>query len=133
VSDRGLILSRPKRKDAKTLPAVNMAGTSEPYWGRIRPFVLTSWNECPVPEPPTYGTDTSSGLYRDARIVQQMMGADARDKKAVAFFWADNAGESGTPVGHWVSIAAQLASERHLSAAQAARLMALTSVAQADA
>src|SRR5205085_9681128 len=77
--------------------------------------------------------DTSSGLYRDARVVRQAMGADMPEKKTIAFFWADNAGESGTPVGHWVSIAAQLASERHLSAAQAARLMALTSVAQADA
>src|SRR5262249_24028881 len=32
VSDRGLILNRPKRRADKTLPAVNMAGMSEPYW-----------------------------------------------------------------------------------------------------
>src|ERR1043166_7979586 len=127
-----------------------MAGMSEPYWGRIRPFVLTSWNECPVPQPPSYATDTSADLYRHARVVEQMIGKNtprltlsgeidtastrAQDeKKAIAFFWAANTGESGTPVGHWVSIAAQVASERHLSAEDAARLLALTSLAQADA
>src|SRR5205814_1789957 len=41
--------------------------------------------------------------------------------------------ESGTPVGHWVAIGAQMVSERHLSAEDAARLMVLTSAAQADA
>src|SRR5215207_1070587 len=40
VSDRELIVNRPKRSGGKTLPAVNMAGMSEPYWGQVRPFVL---------------------------------------------------------------------------------------------
>src|SRR5678815_1962094 len=68
VSDRSLVLSRPKKKVA-TLPAVNMAGTSEPYWGQIRPFVLRSWDECAAPAPPDYSADTSSARYRDAHDV----------------------------------------------------------------
>jgi membrane-associated phospholipid phosphatase len=133
TSDRGLILSRPKQKGIKTLPAVNMAGTSEPYWGQVRPFVLKAWNECPVDEPPAYSPDTSSSRYQDARQVFDAKTKLTPEQRAIAFYWADNAGESGTPVGHWISIASQMVSERHLSAAEAARVMVLTSVAEADA
>src|SRR4029078_3639218 len=55
------------------------------------------------------------------------------EQKEIALYWADNAGESGTPVGHWVALGEQMVSDRHLSAEDAARLMVLTSVAQADA
>lgn len=133
TSDRGLILNRPKRAGVKTLPAVNMAGLSEPYWGNIRPFVLKKWNECAVPEPPSYSTDTSSALYRDASLVREERVHQTPEHRAIAFYWADNAGESGTPVGHWISIASQMVAERHLSGNDAARLMMLTALAQADA
>jgi membrane-associated phospholipid phosphatase len=133
TSDRGLILNRPKRAGVKTLPAVNMAGLSEPYWGSIRPFVLKKWNECAVPEPPSYSTDTSSALYRDASLVRETRAQLTAEHRAIAFYWADNAGESGTPVGHWISIASQMVAERHLSGNEAARVMMLTALAQADA
>jgi membrane-associated phospholipid phosphatase len=132
-SDRGLILNRPKRPGVKTLPAVNMAGLSEPYWGSIRPFVLKKWNECAVPAPPPYSTDTSSALYRDANLVRETRVNMTPEHRTIAFYWADNAGESGTPVGHWISIASQMVAERHLSGDDAARLMMLTALAQADA
>jgi membrane-associated phospholipid phosphatase len=132
VSDRSLILNRPKKKVA-TLPAVNMAGTSEPYWGQLRPFVLRSWDECSAPTPPDYSADTSSARFRDAHEVFAAKSSLTPEQKEIALYWADNAGESGTPVGHWVAIAAQMVSERHLSAEDAARMMVLTSAAQADA
>jgi len=133
ASDRDLILNRPKRAGVKTLPAVNMAGLSEPYWGQVRPFVLKKWNECAVPEPPAYSADTSSVLYKDAKLVRDTRVDMTPEHRAIAFYWADNAGESGTPVGHWISIASQMAAERHLSGNDAARVMMLTSLAQADA
>jgi membrane-associated phospholipid phosphatase len=132
VSDRSLILNRPKPA-GKTLPAVNMAGLSEPYWAQIRPFVLKTWDECPLVEPPAYATDTASAMFKDAELVRSTRGGLTPEQRATALYWADNAGESGTPVGHWLSIASQMVSERHLSAHDAARLMVLTSVAQADA
>ena len=133
VSDRGLIMNRPKRPNVKTLPAVNMAGLSEPYWAAIRPFVLRDWRECPAPEPPPFATDTTSPMFRDAEVVRVAKSSLTPEQKAIALYWADNAGESGTPVGHWLSIASQMVSERRLSAEEAARLMVLTSLAQADA
>lgn len=132
VSDRALILSRPKRA-TKTLPAVNMAGTSEPYWGQLRPFVLTRWSACAVPPPPAYATTSGAAMYKDAAIVASTRKALTPEQKNIALYWADNAGESGTPVGHWISIASALGTARQLSAADAARTMLLTAVAQADA
>src|SRR5437764_1292357 len=102
--------SRPKEKVA-TLPAVNMAGTSEPYWGQVRPFVLHSWDECAVPAPPDYSADTSSARFHDAHEVLQAKSSLTSEQKKIALYWADNAGESGTPVGHWVAIGAQMVSE----------------------
>ena len=132
VSDRGLILNRPK-SPGKTLPAVNMAGLSEPYWAQVRPFVLKNWDECAVAAPPEYAVDTAAAMFKDADLVRSTRGGLTPEQRATALYWADNAGESGTPVGHWLSIASQMVSERQLSAVDAARLMVLTSVAQADA
>lgn len=132
TGDRALILSRPKPANP-TLPAVNMAGITEPYWGTLRPFVLRRWDECEVPPPPPWSADPASALYQDAAGVRATRAALTDEQRAIAFFWADNAGESGTPVGHWLAIASQIASARRLRAHEAARVAMLTAVAQADA
>lgn len=133
TSDRGLILSRPKRAGEPTLPAVNPAGITEPYWNWLRPFVLTRWDECPVPGPPVYGTTPDAGVYQNAKAVFDTRAALTPEQKTIALYWADNPGESGTPPGHWTAIAAQMVSQRHLTTALAVRLFALSAVAQADA
>jgi membrane-associated phospholipid phosphatase len=133
VSDRALVLARPKRAGLAALPPVNIAGTSEPYWGTLRPFALRRWDECAIPAPPPYSTDGASPLYRDALAVHATGARLTAEQRAIALYWADNAGESGTPVGHWVAIASQVVSERRLPAPDAARLVLLTAVAQADA
>lgn len=132
VSDRGLIMSRPKAA-SKTLPAANMAGATEPYWREVRPFVLQTWNSCEIPMANGYSTDTTSELYRNARVVYDTKAALTPEQKTIAYYWADNPGESGTPVGHWLSIASQMISERHLDADAAARLVMGAALAQADA
>ncbi len=132
-SDRALILSRPKSATVKSVPAVNMSGMSEPYWGTVRPFALVRWDECPIAEPPAYSTNRSSPMYRNAQEVWDVKAALTPEQRTIALYWADNAGESGTPVGHWISIASQMVSERHLSAADGARAEMFTAVAMADA
>jgi membrane-associated phospholipid phosphatase len=133
TGDRGLILSRPKPTGAGTMLPVNVAGATEPYWIEQRPFVLTSWNACPIDDPPPYSTDTASVLYRNAKAVYDLSRSLTEDQRTIAYYWADNPGESGTPVGHWLSIAAQLIDERALSADDAARLLLATSLSQGDA
>ncbi|MCC6431519.1 MAG: vanadium-dependent haloperoxidase [Gemmatimonadaceae bacterium] len=133
VSDRSLILGRPKSASAKSLPAANMAGATEPYWHEVRTFVLTKWNECPIPDASPYATDTSAALYQNARTVYDTKSTLTDEQKTIAYYWADNAGESGTPVGHWMSIASQMISERQLDIDKAIQLVHATAVAQADA
>ncbi len=133
ASDRALVLSRPKRQGLRTLPAANMAGATEPYWREVRPFVLPQWDACPLPDPPMYATDPASELYAQATSVHASRAALTPEQRTIALYWADNAGESGTPVGHWLSIAGQLVGERQLPSGEAARMVLATAVAQADA
>jgi hypothetical protein len=133
VSDRSLVISRPKRPEARTLPPVNMAGATEPYWGEVRPFVLRTWNECEVPDPPAYFTEPGSPLYQQAKAVYDTWAGLTPEQRTIALFWADNPGETGTPSGHWLAIASQVVSQERLPATQAARVFALTAMAQADA
>lgn len=133
ASDRGLILGRSKPADVRTLLPVNMAGASEPYWNEVRPFVLERWDACPIADPPAYSTSPTSELYRTAKAVVDAKAALTPEQRDIAYYWADNAGESGTPVGHWLSIASQMVSERGLPADVAAHLLMATAVAMADA
>lgn len=133
TSDRGLIMNRPKKTGLKGLPPVNMAGTNEPYWGSLRPFVLKTWNECPIADPPPYSTDPGSPLYQNALAVAEFRKSLTPEQRNIAFYWADNPGETGTPVGHWMAIASQMVSQQSLSANAAARMFVLSATAQADA
>jgi membrane-associated phospholipid phosphatase len=133
VSDRGLILSRPKPGDVLDLPPANMAGTTEPYWGEIRPFVLATWDECPVPEPPPFSTEPGSAFYEDARRVYETWRVLTPEQREIALYWADNPGETGTPPGHWLAIAGQMISQERLDGPRAARVLVATALAQADA
>jgi membrane-associated phospholipid phosphatase len=133
ASDRGLVLNRPKKGGLATVPPVNMSGMSEPYWGEVRPFALRTWSECAIPAPPAFSTDTTSEIYRNAREVYAAGKALSPEQRTIALYWADNAGESGTPVGHWLSIASQMISQRTLTSDEAIRLVVQVAAAQADA
>ncbi len=133
VDDRSLILDRPKRAGRKTLPAANMAGVTEPYWGYNRPFALRAWNDCAAPLPPEFSLKAGTPLYEEARVVWETGKQLSPAQRETALYWADNGGETGTPAGHWLSIASQMVTERHLDAEQAAWVMVATSVALNDA
>ena len=110
-----------------------MAGVTEPYWGYNRPFALHAWNDCPAPMPPAFSLRPGTPLYEQARVVYETGKSLTPAQRETALYWADNGGETGTPAGHWLSIASQMVTERHLSAEQAAWLMVATSVALNDA
>jgi hypothetical protein len=133
ASDRALVMNRPKVSEGSELAPVDMAGATEPYWGRLRPFLLATWNECPIPAPPPYATDPGSALYREAMEIVEIKAKLTEEEKAISLYWADNPGETATPAGHWIAIASQLTSERGLTAEAAARLFLVGAVAQADA
>jgi hypothetical protein len=133
VSDRGLILDRQKAAGPSRLAAANMAGVTEPYWGYNRTFALQSWDECPSMPAPAYDETPGTPLYEEAKKVYEVRRDLTPEQRLIALYWADNGGESGTPAGHWLSIAGQLISERNLTAEQAAWTLAATGAAMADA
>lgn len=133
ASDRDLIVNRPKQTGLANLPAVDMTGATEPYWGRVRPFFLTTWDECPIPDPPAYATAHDSPLYEQAREVYDAKMNLTPEQRTIALYWADNPGETATPAGHWMAIGAQMVSSRNLSAGKASLLFVATTSAAADA
>lgn len=133
ASDRSLVMSRPRAAGSSELPALNIVGITEPYWNTIRPFMLRSWDECPVAEPPAYSADPESDLYREAMAVVEAQHNLTPEQRTIALYWADNPGETGTPAGHWLAIAGQMVSQRGLTAPQAARLFVATATSIADA
>src|SRR5262245_7547296 len=76
----------------------------QPCWGQLRPFVLHDGTECGAPPPPAYSIDPASDFYAEALEVYETGIALTDEQKAIADFWADGAGTTGTPPGHWISI-----------------------------
>jgi hypothetical protein len=133
ASERGLVVNRPKGTDIKTLKAVNPTGATEPWWGSLRPFVLKQADECPAPPPAEYAKDSKSSFYAEAKRVYDAGRGLSVQHRNTALYWADNAGQSGTPVGHWLSIGSQMVDQLKLPLDRAAEMFVLMSVAQADA
>ena len=133
ASERALAVTRPKAATIRSLKAVNPTGATEPWWGTLRPFALRTADECPIPPPAPWSTSRASAFYAAAQEVHDVGRALTEEQRRTVLFWADNAGQSGTPVGHWTSIASQLVAQRKLSAEQAAEMFVLVSLAQADA
>jgi PAP2 superfamily len=117
---------------APTPPAFNPAPL-QPCWGALRPMVLESGVKCGPAGHPPFSLDTGSAFHSAARQVYEVGQALTEEQKTVATFWADNAGATGTPAGHWIAIVGQLARRRHLGLATAAEAYARVGIAVHDA
>jgi hypothetical protein len=133
VGERALAVTRPKASDVRTLKAANPAGVTEPWWGTIRPFALRSLDECPTPPPFEWSTRPGSPFFTQAKEVYDVGRALTEEQYQTVLFWADNPGQSGTPMGHWLAIGSQLVNQLNLSTEQAAEVFVLMTLAQADA
>jgi len=133
ASERALAVTRPKAADIRSLKAVNPTGATEPWWGTLRPFALKSADECPTPPPEAWSTARTSAFYAQAKQVYDVGRTLTNEQRQTVLYWADNPGQSGTPVGHWLAIASQLVNQQHLSTEQAAEMFVLVTLAQADA
>ncbi len=133
ASERALALTRPKAADIRTLKAANPTGATEPWWGTLRPFALRSADECPTPPPAAWSTSPGSAFHAQAKRVYDVGRALTEAQRQTVLYWADNPGQTGTPVGHWLAIGSQLVNQLHLTTEQAAELFVLVTLAQADA
>jgi hypothetical protein len=105
---------------------------SEPYWGTLRPFALATGHACKPAPALEYSLDEDSDFWNEVQEVYQSSEA-SEEQRAIAYFWADGPGETGTPPGHWVAIVGQLVESERLGFEDAVEAYALTGIALADA
>ncbi len=115
----------------KTPPG--FADALQPHWGDNRPFVLRDGNACPAPAPPAYSVEVSSDFYWEAEEVYQTVRRQDPEQIAIAHFWADDAGRTATPPGHWVSILSQVLVQEEAGLDVAAESYAKVGMVVADA
>lgn len=133
ASERALVMTRPKASTTRTLKAANPTGATEPWWGTLRPFVLRTADECRPPAPAPWSTEPGSEFHSQAKIVYDVSRSLTDQQLQTVLYWADNPGQTGTPVGHWLAIASQLVTQLDLNAEQAAEMFVLVTLAQSDA
>ncbi len=104
-----------------------------PYWGQNRPMVLKNGAECPAPAPPAYSEAPGSVFYKQAKEVYDISNASNPEQRQYALYWADDAGKTPTPAGHWTFIANDLLRLRKADLGTAARVMARLNIAMSDA
>ena len=130
---KGTFTNRPKADGPTTLPTFNPTKPTEPYWGRLRTFVLRDGDECAPPPPPAYSEKPGSAFARMGQQFIDTVRAMTPAQKEIALFWADNPVATGTPGFHWISVVYQMIGRRALDADAAVELYTLTSLAIADA
>ena len=104
-----------------------------PWWGQNRPFMLASGADCPPPAPPAYSEEPGSALHKDATEVYRIANAATPAQRQFALYWADDAGRTPTPAGHWVHIAGDLLKGAQANLADAALTYARLNLAMSDA
>ena len=104
-----------------------------PYWGENRPFVIKTAADCPAPPPPVYSEEVGSAFYKEGMEVYKISTAATQEQRQFALYWADDAGKTPTPAGHWVYITNDLLKARKDSLATAAETFARLNMAMSDA
>jgi len=121
------------------------ADAVEPYWGRMRPFVLDSASQCQPIDPPAYSEDPSSRFYLDAMEVFDTKTTLTADQEATVFFWDDNpfvtvhtghlvyAKKKVSPAGHWMGITEIAINQSGADLDKAIEAYTMVSIGLADA
>ncbi|MEO5681632.1 MAG: vanadium-dependent haloperoxidase [Chitinophagaceae bacterium] len=117
----------------------------EPYWSKIRTFLVDSATQF-KPLPATiFSADTNSTFYAAAREVQKCGLALTAEQVQIANFWDCNpfkmnvnghvmyATKKISPGGHWINIARLACMQAHANLIRSAEAYACLSVAMADA
>jgi len=118
-------------------PTPRQAGVSlpplQPHWGDNRPFTPGVVTACAPPPPPAYSVDPTSQLYREALEVVEAVQQITPLQRETAQYWADGAGATGTPAGHWFAILTNVLDANDATLALAAESYARLGMALNDA
>jgi hypothetical protein len=103
-----------------------------PFWGKVRPFVLTSPSQFRAPPPEDLGSKEYAEELAFVNKVGDRYNYERTEYQTLSTpFWSDDLG-TATPCGHWNVVAQDIARRRNLSVPDCARLFALLDLGQAD-
>jgi hypothetical protein len=117
------------------------ADAVEPHWAKIRTLALDSAGQFEVAAMPAFA---SSAFQKEVTEVFKTAASLTDEQKRIAWFWDDNAfvmdvqghsmsaSKKMTPGGHWLMVAQHFCKKQNLTAAESARVYALTSIALFD-
>ncbi len=104
-----------------------------PYWGENKQLLKESnriSDDCTVFE---FSEDTNSFLFKQAMIVYENAKKTDTTYEIIAEYWDDGAGYSGTPTGHFFTIASQLVKQKSMKLDEALELYLKLGVAVNEA
>jgi len=116
----------------------------EPYWNTIRPIVMDTVSQFPMPAPPAFDLNPGSAYYKELMRTYETVKNLTEEQRNIANFWDCNpfkmnitghamfATKKMSPGGHWLGIAAQVARQLKKSHIEVAEAMALSSIAIFD-
>jgi hypothetical protein len=109
----------------------NFQSGIDPGWGTLVPFFATTRN-CSLPAL-RRGDDANSPYQELADEVATVAANLTEEQRAIARFWDDGRGRTGTPAGHWMVLATRLSVEREMTATDMMRMLAHSLMAGSDA
>src|SRR2546426_1309199 len=95
AAERSFIVTRPKSSRIKTLPGLNPTGVTEPYWDRLRPFVLTSLDQCAPPPPVPFSEAPGSEFLRQGKAGYDTRRTVTPPQHEIHLYWAGNPRQIG--------------------------------------
>jgi hypothetical protein len=105
----------------------------QPYWGYIRPFLLSNTTNTQPAGHPAYSPQLSSPFGIEAQEVYNTVKNLTAEQEIIAKYWSDDPGKTGTPPGHSVAITWQVLEQENASLALAAEAFAKVGMSVHDA
>lgn len=125
-------------------PPTFMAGI-EPYWNKVRTFILDSAQQFKPLPPAKYSTDKNSDYYKQLLEVYETVNKNIANEVDIANFWDCNpfavqqighveyALKKISPGGHWIGITGIASLKSKLSLQETVKAHTLVSIALSDA
>lgn len=105
----------------------------DPHWRYVVPFALRETGPFVVPPPPGMTTAEYAKDFNEVRLLGALDSPIRTEEQSlIAVFWSDFS-YTAMPPGHWYEIALGILADHGEGPARSVRLMALLSLAQADA
>lgn len=105
---------------------------TEPFWGQVRSFTMSSSDQFEIPQAILFDADTSSAFGRQAREVYNTVNNRTMEQSDIRLWWSDATGTQ-TPAGHWMGMLKYIFHVKNYKLDKAVELYALTAITTADA